>query len=122
MALREGIREDNWLIEGDGTLRTTITHEIGHWVESYIKYSVDVYGGKDIKQVEFNRDLEKLFSTNPNGMSEYAHTNTSEMFAEGYAAIMTGEETDFANDFNNLIKKHLGRDMREEIKEIRRKY
>jgi hypothetical protein len=90
-ALREALEQmsDGSLVVGDGTLKTAIRHEFGHNVEGHIRLT---HSSKEM--VVFERELVDLAKTK--GVSEYASTNSCELFAEGFAAFESGEKTEFA--------------------------
>jgi hypothetical protein len=101
-ALREALEQmsDGSLVVGDGTLKTAIRHEFGHNVESHIRLT---HSPKEM--VVFERELIDLAKTK--GVSEYASTNSCELFAEGFAAFESGEKTEFAEAFGKLLERWL---------------
>ena len=101
-ALREALEQmsDGSLVVGDGTLKTTIRHEFGHNVETHIRLA-----RSPKEMVVFERELFDLAKTK--GISEYASTNSCELFAEGFAAFESGEKTEFAEAFGKLLERWL---------------
>lgn len=90
-------------VYGDGTIRTVMFHEYGHNVESWIKYSIL---DSTKARVAMEDDLVKsVFGKK--GMSEYATTNAGELFAEGFAAYITGEKSEFAKEFGKFLGRWL---------------
>lgn len=101
-ALREALEgmSDGSLVVGDGTLKTAIRHEFGHNIETHIRLA---HSPKEM--IVFERELTDLAKTK--GVSEYATTNSCELFAEGFAAFESGEKTEFAEKFGKLLERWL---------------
>ena len=99
------LMSSGWTVSGDGTIRTPITHEFGHRVESYLsQLSVSKYGSTK----QLSKEIEEIAQAAPTGSSKYSKTTYQEFFAEGFAAYESGEDTEFARAFGNLLKRWLG--------------
>ena len=99
------LMSSGWTVSGDGTIRTPITHEFGHRVESYLsQLSVSKYGSTK----QLSKEIEEIAQAAPTGSSKYSKTTYQEFFAEGFAAYESGEGTEFARAFGNLLKRWLG--------------
>lgn len=115
-ALQTGLDSfsSGFLVEGDGTFRTMIRHEVGHNMDNYIRFVKlgDKYDerGRTIVdnvrlRVQMDDELRKM--VNLEGVSEYARTNTSEMFAEGFASYESGQVTEFSTEFAKFMDRWL---------------
>lgn len=123
--LREAFEQqtDGTLIRGDGTFSSLIRHEYGHNVQDYIenkiasKYHANVDDwrqnfstfdemktAREAYFAELNKyknDLRSL--AGKNGASEYSNTNMAELFAEGFSAYTSNENTEFSNGFGSFL-------------------
>lgn len=93
------------LVLGDGTIRTTIRHEIGHNLQRFINFSYRDERVSKMRRTELTKELRELAMQKLDGMSEYSTTNDQEFFAEGYAAYSSGEQTPFAIEFGKLFER-----------------
>lgn len=109
----DGIAEE-YFVRGDGSFETLLRHELGHNVDNYIRsvLNADVYddlgrfvesGAKKI--VAMQDELRKIASLS--GVSEYAMTNMSELFAEGFAEYTSGGNSEFGKAFGEFLERWL---------------
>ncbi|MBQ6503131.1 MAG: hypothetical protein IJI57_04360 [Flexilinea sp.] len=127
----DGLRDDfsqmttGFTIKGDGTLSTTIRHEYGHRVDSYIqakildKYHYNVLDWhknfsslnewknaqkKAMSELKaYEKDLISLAKLQ--GSSEYSNTCPAELFAEGFAEYTSGGRTEFGRKFGQFLER-----------------
>lgn len=97
---------------GDGTVKTLIRHEFGHHVDSYCKerfstlYDTyeDMKSGKTAEKQklrdQYKNELEAL--TLKHG-SEYAKTNDSEAFAEGFSEWSSNPDSEYGKAFGEFL-------------------
>ena len=126
-ALSQGLEGgiDGWSVKGDGTFSTLIRHEYGHRVKDYIESNIarEYHAYVDDWRLNFQTvddykksrdsywekmkvfDKELLSLAGLQGSSEYSNTNDEELFAEGFAAFASGEDSEFARAFGELLKR-----------------
>lgn len=88
-----------WFVRGDGSINCLFDHEFGHQVEMALR-------GAGTDRWDKTRDLEKDLIESclgKEGMSEYAESHPEELFAEGFAAWVGGENTEFAKSFGEFF-------------------
>lgn len=101
------------LVKGDGTMYALVDHEFGHNVQGAIRTALTEYDPRydgvptnesTARRLAFEKDIrDSLYGKQ--GMSEYATTNTEELFAEGFCAWYGGEKTEFANAMGELLSR-----------------
>lgn len=101
------------LVKGDGTMYALVDHEFGHNVQGAIRTALTEYDPRydgvptnesTARWLAFEKDIrDSLYGKQ--GMSEYATTNTEELFAEGFCAWYGGEKTEFANAMGELLSR-----------------
>lgn len=114
-ALREsiGMQDRGFTVYGDGTFKSHLRHEYGHNVDDYIKLHRfnSLYEGKRNAPFEPNRrreyEQELLALANHTGASEYAKTNSSEAFAEGFAEYTSNPESEYGKAFGEFLERWL---------------
>lgn len=95
---------DGFTVMGDGTIRTSIRHEYGHEVFSYIKEQcLEKNGNYDAVW----DDVRTIAGKNLTGVSEYANVTLEEFAAEGFAAYTSGDDTEFAKAFGAFLGRWL---------------
>lgn len=127
IGLSEGLGEmtTGYLVRGDGTFSTLVRHEYGHNVQTYIEQSIAQKYHHNVDDWKLNfksldewktseeayykerkayeNDLISLSKLN--GVSEYAQTNTFELFAEGFAEYTSGGTTAFGSAFGDFLER-----------------
>jgi len=123
--LREALSSisTGYLVRADGSFSSLVRHEYGHNVQNYIElnmsmkyhHSVDDWRTHfdtfdDYKKAdELYRNERKQYESELislagfKGVSEYAQTNTSELFAEGFAEYTSGGKSEFGNAFSEFL-------------------
>jgi len=123
--LREALSSisTGYLVRADGSFSSLVRHEYGHNVQNYIElnmsmkyhHSVDDWRTHfdtfdDYKKAdELYRNERKQYESELislagfKGVSEYAQTNTSELFAEGFAEYTSGGKSEFGNAFGEFL-------------------
>lgn len=114
-------------VKGNGLFETAIMHEFGHNVQSYITHRIEdkYHTMADDWRVHFSSleeakeaqskelaeyrkmsgELDDIFRKKMRGKSEYANTNTLELFAEGFAEHVSGANSEFAKEFGKFLKR-----------------
>ena len=127
VGLRDGLEQiaEGWFVQGDGSFSGLVRHEYGHNVQSYIetciadKYHHNVddwrkyyknlneYKVSESAYFEERRKYESelVALARLDGASEYAQTNTLELFAEGFAEYTSGSETEFGKGFGEFLER-----------------
>lgn len=105
---------DGLFAQGDGTIKTTIRHEFGHGVDSFIrsKFSgLELTSSKDKTEVERRNNARREYEdtltklTITHSTSEYAKTNYYEAFAEGFAEYTSNPESDYGKAFGAFMQR-----------------
>ena len=95
---------DGFLFEGDGTIQSVFTHEIGHTVQKFLRQ-------------DFNIDIDDFLSDNKtilnDQLSEYGKTNTDEAFAELYSNYIHRDK-----DKQNALTKNFGVWLEDNLKKV----
>jgi hypothetical protein len=108
--MSDGTKTAGDMIMGDGTINNLYRHEFGHLLKNAISdrfYRKDNFKDLDVHtSVAFDRDIIKTLY-GKEGMSSYATTNSSELFAEAFAEYESGSNTPFAKAFGELLKRWL---------------
>lgn len=86
------------MVRGDGTYRTSVTHEFGHNLDSAIRDGLDM--GRYSKYRRELVELTKKFTT-----SEYSLVNELEAFAEGFAEMECNPTSGYARAFSEFLTK-----------------
>jgi SPP1 gp7 family putative phage head morphogenesis protein len=86
------------MVRGDGTFRTSVTHEFGHNLDSTIRYGLDIEGVSAYRSDLM--DLTRRYTT-----SEYAMVNDLEAFAEGFAEMECNPTSDYARAFADFLRR-----------------
>lgn len=86
------------IVRGDGTFRTSVTHEFGHNLDSTIRYNLDI-GGVSAYRSDL-MDLTRRYTT-----SEYAMVNDLEAFAEGFAEMECNPTSEYARAFADFLRR-----------------
>lgn len=86
------------MVRGDGTFRTSVTHEFGHNLDSTIRYGLDI---GDVSAYRSDlMDLTRGYTT-----SEYAMVNELEAFAEGFAEMECNPTSEYARAFAEFLRR-----------------
>ena len=102
-----------YFTKGDGTIKGVVRHEFGHNVDNYIR--LDKYKTLDVSKevAETNSKLKRKYEdelieiTKKHCKTEYAFTNTSEAFAEGFAEYTSNPNTEYGKAFGEFLKRWL---------------
>lgn len=86
------------MVRGDGTFRTSVTHEFGHNLDSAIREGLDMG-----RYSEYSRELVEL--TKKFTTSEYSLVNELEAFAEGFAEMECNPTSGYARAFSEFLTK-----------------
>lgn len=86
------------MVRGDGTFRTSVTHEFGHNLDSAIRDGLDMG-----RYSEYRRELAEL--TKKFTTSEYSLVNELEAFAEGFAEMECNPTSGYARAFSEFLTK-----------------
>ena len=93
-----------FLFEGDGTIQSVFTHEIGHTVDKFLR-------------LEHNIDISEFLADNKNilneQLSEYGQLNTMETFAELYSNYIHRDK-----DKQNTLTKNFGVWLEDNLKKV----
>ena len=89
-----------WQVRGEGTLRTVVTHEFGHNLDSAIRDDLSVD-----QIAEYHRELAGL--TRAHTVSDYSTVNTDEAFAEGFAEYTCNPGSEYAKAFGEFLRRWL---------------
>ena len=125
--LSEGLDSiaEGYFVRGDGSFSTLVRHEYGHNVQGYIensiakKYHHNVDNWQNnFKSLDEKKAAEKAYLKERkeyddelislaklDGVSEYAQTNTSELFAEGFAEYASGGNSEFGIAFGQFLER-----------------
>ena len=107
-------RDLRWQVRGEGTLRTVVTHEFGHNLDSAVQDRFVTYGpsGDPTDFVldhdglrRYERELMDL--TRAHTVSDYSMTNSSEAFAEGFAEYACNPGSEYAKAFGEFLRRWL---------------
>lgn len=91
-----------YTVRGDGTPISMIRHEIGHNIQERIAEKLTTED-----RVRMTAELREISAKRLDGSSEYSTFNDYEMFAEGYAAVSSGQTTDFSSEFSDFMERWL---------------
>lgn len=103
-----------WQVRGEGTLRTVVTHEFGHNLDSAVQERFVTYGPSGDPTdftldhdglSQYNRELMDL--TRAHTVSDYSMTNESEAFAEGFAEYACNPDSEYAKAFGEFLRRWL---------------
>lgn len=95
---------EGWTVRGNGNIKGLYVHEYGHEIMNMIKNKL-YYQKDNMKLIKkFTDDIQSL--ANKKGVSEYALTNESELFAEGFAEYELGD-SEFGKAFGKILKEWL---------------
>lgn len=86
------------LVRGDGTFRTSVTHEFGHNLDSSIRFNLSE--GQYRTYMEELVELTKKYTT-----SEYSLVNEFEAFAEGFAEMECNPNSEYGRAFYEFLTK-----------------
>ena len=106
--------KEGYFTFGDGTLKTLIRHEFGHNIDNYIKATkLSTFDIDDIKIIEKRNVLREKYEnelvslTTKYSKTEYAFTNKSEAFAEGFAEYSSNPESEYGKMFGAFLERWL---------------
>ena len=91
---------DGWNVRGNGTTQSLYSHEFGHEVHQTLRHMLDAK-----QTVTMEADLVSSVM-GKRGISEYAGTDTSELFAEGFAEYEHGN-SEFGRAFGEFLRRWL---------------
>ena len=95
---------DRFLFEGDGTIQSVFTHEIGHTVDKFLRLD------HNIEISQFLRDNKDILQSQ---LSDYGTMNEREAFAELYSNYIHRDK-----DKQNTLTKNFGEWLENNLKKV----